>query len=252
MKKQDLEDLIPRDLRECEFGYIHVFDGNDPQIECWVKSTCCRPWCEPCEIRRVCKLKQKIVKYLDWNHFPNAQLMIVTRSVQNDSALVAAFNSLRSAQVAFAKQRVRDKRHPLRKAKAWIATTEITYSAAKGYNVHEHMIWITVRGFTPTQLRYLHRCWDRAAGFEGAHINVCPIFDTTHAANYIAKYLTKGVWGGLSRGRAYLVRAALRGRNRIQSKRGTLAPKIVSGFCFCCQTSYASGCDGEGDRRPVD
>ncbi len=240
-----LEDLIPEDLRECEFGYIHVFDAFEPTVECWVKSTCCRPWCRPCEARRVWKLQQKIKKYLDHNSGGHC-LWILTRSVRNDSALVPAFNSLRAAQVAWAKQSVREKSHPLRDAVAWIATTEIKYSAGTGYNVHEHMVWVTpIRRLTFTKY---HETWDRAAGFGGAHINLKPVTDPKHAANYIAKYLSKGTWGGLSRGRAYLVREALRGRNRIQSKRGTLPPKAVSGFCFCCVTSTASGCDGEGER----
>lgn len=174
-------------------------------------------------------------------------LVIVTRSVRNESALVAAFNTLRAAQVAFAKQRYQEHMHPLNKAKAWIATTEITYSHT-GYNVHEHMIWVVHNRFTIRELERLHDCWDRAAGYVGAHINVINIVDTVHAANYIAKYLSKGVWGGLSVGRSYLVREALRGRNRIQSKRGTLPTKMFSAFCFCCATSTTSSCDGEGER----
>ncbi len=245
-KKQDLEDLIPEDLRECEFGYIHVFDGYEPSVECWVKSTCCRPWCAQCEPRRVWKLQQKIMKYLDHNSTGGSHLWLVTRSVRNSSALVAAFNSLRAAQVAFTKQRVRDPRHPLNLASAWIATTEVKYDARSGFNVHEHMIWVTKSA--RMDFKYFHETWDRAAGFVGAHINIVRLNDPRHAANYVAKYLSKGSWGGLSRGRAYLLRGALRGRNRIQSKRGTLPPKEISGFCFCCSINTASGCNGEGER----
>ena len=224
-----LWDLIPKDLRECENGYVHVFEAFDPNNNLWVKSACSRPWCSRCEPIRVWRLKRKIMKYLEW-HKPR-HLWIVTRSVRNTPEMVSSFNSLRWAQVAFAKSS-KAKQHPFRHAKVWIATTEIKHSIQKGYNIHEHAVWGTNHSFM--DFDDFHLWWDRAAGFEGAHINVTKVRDSRHAANYIGKYLSKGVWGGLSKGRAYLVRDALKGRNRINTKRGTVLPKMFSGYCLCC------------------
>ena len=244
-KAGSLEDLIPKAHRECRMGYIHVFNAFDPTDELWVAARCSRPWCLPCEGLRVWRLQRKIKHYLD-HHNPRF-LWIVTRSVRNTSVLRAAFNTLRDAQIRFSNQVQvgRSEDHPLRLAQCWIATTEVKFSS-EGFNVHEHMIWGTKRRYLDFGL--FHKYWDRAAGFRGAHINVVPLNDPRHAANYVAKYLSKGIWGGLSVGRAYLVRDALRGRNRIQSKRGTLPPKEPTGFCFCCVSLWETSCDGEGER----
>ncbi len=222
-----------------------MFDRWDPtSVNLWVKSVCSRPWCLFCEPVKVWRLKRKIEKYLKWNS--PRHLWIITRSVRNEPELVAAFNTLRAAQVAFAKSsKPKAKTHPFRHAKFWIATTEITHSHREGYNVHEHMIWGTNHSFM--DFDDFHLWWDRAAGFEGSHINVVKVRDARHAVNYVAKYLSKGVWGGLSSGRAYLLRDALKGRNRINTKRGTLVPKIQSEYCLCCFTDGADQCNGEGE-----
>ncbi len=182
------------------------------------------------------------MKYLDFHSVDYNHLWIVTRSVRNTPELVSSFNSLRAAQQAFAKQSNWDESHPLREAQIWIATTEVKYSDQTGYNVHEHMIWGTKK--SRMDFHKFHDCWDRAAGFQGAHINVRRVHDARHAVNYVAKYLSKGIWGGLSSGRAYQVRAGLKGRNRIQSKRGTVPPKAGSRFCLCCFPWSQSECDG--------
>ncbi len=242
-REQHLSDMIPLEDRPCLTDYVHVHDRMDPTGENhWVKSVCSRPWCLPCDKIRVWRLQRKIEKYLDWD--PQKHLWIITRSVRNEPELVASFNTLRTAQVAFAKQ-VKAVGHPFRLAKIWVATTEITHSLTEGYNVHEHMIW----GTQSSRIDFgeMHKWWDRAAGFEGAHINIVKVHNSRHASNYIAKYLSKGVWGGLSSGRAYLVRAALKGRNRINTKRGTLVPKLPSRFCLCCFTSSEGQCNGEGE-----
>lgn len=240
-----LLERIPKDLRECESGYIHVFDGFEAEGDVWIKSACSRPWCRQCEPIRVWRLQRKIMKYLDWHSAGYKHLWIVTRSVRNESTLESSFNTLRAAQVAFAKQSVREKSHPLRVAAVWIATTEITFSHRTGWNVHEHMIW----GTQSSRMDFgkFHETWDRAAGFGGAHINIVKLDNSRHAANYVAKYLSKGVWGGLSSGRAYLVRDALKGRNRIQSKRGTVPPKDQGPNVFCCVASTANACNGSAE-----
>lgn len=249
-KQQDLEDLIPTDLRECEQGYVHVFESLDPSSELWVKSVCSRPWCRQCEGVRVWRLQRKILKYLNHNYDSQRgfHLWVVTRSVRNTPEMVSSFNSLRSAQVAWTKQNVREENHPLREAVFWIETTEIKYSHEKGFNVHAHAIWGTQS--SRLDFKIFHETWDRAAGFVGAHINIQRVTDSRHATNYIAKYLSKGFWGGLSSGRAYLCASALRGRNRIQTKRFTLPARAYSSYCYCCLPSTSSECWGEGTRRP--
>ncbi len=241
-REQFLKDLIPDEERECPVGYVHVFDGMDSTDNLWVKSVCSRPWCSRCEPVRVWRLRRKMEKYLEW-HSPK-HLWIITRSVRNEPELVSSFNTLRSAQVAFAKS-AKSKTHPFRYAEFWIATTEIKHSHRNGYNVHEHMIWGTQKSWV--DFDEFHLWWDRAAGFGGAHINVVKVRDSRHAVNYVAKYLSKGVWGGLSSGRAYQMRAALKGRNRVNTKRGTVLPKKFSCYCLCCFTAGVAQCNGEGE-----
>ncbi len=239
-----LEDLIPEESRICETGYVHVHDRWDPTASnLWVKSVCSRPWCRSCEPMRVWRLMRKIEKYLKW-HSPR-HLWIVTRSVRNEPELVTSFNTLRAAQFSFNNSSRRAPTHPFRVAEIWIATTEITHSHKEGYNVHEHMIW----GTHSAQVDFaaMHLWWDRAAGFPGAHINIVKVTDPRHAANYVSKYLAKAIWGGLSSGRAYLMRDALKGRNRVNTKRGTLVPKAQSAYCLCCFTAGGDQCNGEGE-----
>ncbi len=242
IRERYLYELIPEEDLLCENGYVHVFDGEDPTDNLWVQSVCSRPWCSRCEPIRVWRLRRKMEKYLEW-HSPK-HLWIVTRSVRNEPELVTSFNTLRAAQVAFAKSNKVD-HHSFRFAQHWIATTEITYTHWKGYNVHEHMIWGTESARLP--FKDFHVWWDRAAGFEGAHINIVKVQDSRHAVNYVAKYLSKGVWGGLSVGRAFLLRKALKGRNRINTKRGTVLPKKFSGYCLCRFTAGVDQCNGEGE-----
>ncbi len=241
----DLSDLIPLEERSCEQPYVHVI-GFEPDDEVFVKSICSRPWCLPCESIRVWRLKRKIMKYLEYHNPRN--LWIVTRSTKNRPEFVASINLLRSAQVAFSKQATKKETHPFNKAQCWIATTEVTHDLLTGYNVHEHMIW----GTESSRLDFekLHLWWDRACGFRGAHLNVVQVNDSNHGINYIAKYLSDGIWGGLSVGRAYQIRNALKGRNRVNSKRGTVPKKIPSGYNLCCFAITDHECVGDGNFRP--
>ncbi len=245
LEKKTLKDLIPEDEVTCESRWVHVFDTFDPEDELRVAQVCSRPWCSNCEPVRVWRLQRKIMKYLDYHETQFKHLWMVTRSVRNTPEVVSAFNSLRAAQRAFTKSASGDrgKDHPLRLARFWIATTEIKYSHRTGYNVHEHMIWGVNQSWRP--LTAFHKYWDRAAGFTGAHINVVKLEDSRHAANYVAKYLSKGVWGGLSSGRAYLLRNALKGKNRIQTKRGTIMSKPITKYQYCCSSITTAECSNE-------
>ncbi len=244
--KLTLADLIPEEEIQCDQSFIHVFDSNNPDDEFHVQATCSRPWCLRCEPVRVWRLQRKITKYLEYHNTEYKHLWLVTRSVRNTSEFRTSIDHLRAAQVAFTKQcsGTRSPDHPLRLAKFWIATTEVKYSGRSGYNVHEHMIWGVDSSWIP--LKEFHVYWDRAAGFGGAHINVVKLNDIRHGSNYIAKYLSKGVWGGLASGRAYILREELKGRNRIQTKRGTIVKKPLGGaYQYCCSFIAASDCENE-------
>lgn len=241
-EKTSLYDWIPMDDIECDPLMIHVYDWTGTEIDHYVKAVCSRPWCHRCEPMRVWKLQRKIMKYLEWHYKLGRHYWIVTRSVRNEPEMVSSFNTLRDAQRKFSRVS-KFKDHPFRDALAWVATTEIKHSAT-GYNVHEHMIWVTE---DPTiDFVLMHKYWDRAAGFVGAHINIKKVNDPRHATNYVAKYLAKGIWGGLSTGRAYLCREALKGRNRINTKRGTLPEKNSGTYTYCCSTEYQKQCTNEG------
>ncbi len=238
---QKLSELVPKEALRCNPRRVHVFDWALRRPDLFVPQKCSMPWCSDCEPIRVGKLKVKIRKYLEHNWLTGSSLWIVTRSVRNDFGLERSFNALRLAQQAWTKQlKSRDNLdHPLRSVDAWIATTEIKHSATKGYNVHEHAIWQTQTD--RIDFSAAHKYWDRAAGFKGAHINLKKVRDITHAINYVAKYLSKGVWGGLSVGRAYRVASVLKGRNRINSKHGTIPPKGFTSYSYCCSSVSVLG-----------
>ncbi len=242
-QKQALSDIIPWYDLDCPAGYVHVFDYLEPTDEVWVPQACSRPWCLRCEPIRVHRLGRKLRAYLEGNP---GKLWLVTRSVRNCPALTAAFNTLRYTQKRFnilaADRRL--KTHPFRVAKAWVAVTEITHDLSTGFNVHEHMLWVTDQG---VRLDYaeLHHYWDKAAGYP-AQLNVVELRSIHGGVSYVAKYLSKGIWGGLSSGRAYLNRVALKGRNRINSKRGTIPKRLRTGKVFCCTAECSQECNGEG------
>ncbi len=245
--KTGLSELIPDEDRDCEMPFVHLFEMMDPSEQLWIRSRCSKPWCLTCEPAKVWRLQVKIRKYLDYHDCTHYWL--ITRSVRNEPEIFTAFNTFNDARQKFVKQ-VRDhKDHPYRVAEKWISTTEITHSLDTGFNVHEHIIWGSNSRFR-IDFALLHKYWDRAAGFKGAHINVSRLADAEHGANYIAKYFKKEglVWGGLSSGRAYLNRGVLKGKNRIQSKRGTLPPQMHGDYCFCCLVGFAKDCNGYGEE----
>lgn len=238
-EKQKLSDLVPELELRCNPRVVHVFDWTLQSRDLFVPEKCSMPWCADCEPIRVGKLKRKIMKYLEHNWTKESHFWVVTRSVKNEPELLSSFNTLRYAQRKWTFGSKNNADHPFRSAKAWIAVTEIKHSIQKGYNVHEHMIWVTQSD--RLDFPALHKYWDKAAGFSGAHINAKKVRDISHAVNYVAKYLSKQIWGGLSVGRAYLNRSVLKGRNRINSKRGTLPPKAFTCYSYCCSSHAALG-----------
>ncbi len=237
--EQKLSEIIPKMELRCNPQEVHVYDWTGSRSDQFIPQKCSMPWCSVCEPIRVSKLKGKIRKYLEHNWTQGMSYWIVTRSVRNEPELYTAFNTLRAAQRKWTFSAKNNSTHPFRSAVCWVATTEIKHSLQKGYNVHEHMIWGTLE--KRVDFSACHKYWDQAAGFEGAHINVKKVRDLSHAINYVAKYISKGIWGGLSIGRAYLNRSVLKGRNRINCKRGTVPPGGEKFYTYCCSLQATLG-----------
>ncbi len=230
----NLEDLIPEEEKDCNLEWIHLFNSAliDPVNDIFVKQHCWKPWCRSCERARVWRLRDRILSYIG-EYKEGGVWYFVTRSVRNDLNLKTAFVDLRLAQQKFADDFKDDKENPWNSVSAWIGVNEITYSPITGYNLHQHMLVGVAVSWTPTCVYHLEDAWSRAAGYS-AHFNVKRMYDADRAAAYIAKYMSKSTWGGLSRGRSYICRNTLKGRNRIGCKRGTALKKMPRGYLLCC------------------
>ncbi len=224
-----LWDLVPDDERECQLGVIHLLSRADVADQIFVPQICSRPWCGKCEVLRIWRLRHRIFKYLE--HHRPVRLWMVTRSVRNDFRLIDAFADLHRANKQYLWWNRRIENNPEGRIFCWIGTYEITYSLSTGYNLHQHRIV----GTNGLGLDYtlMHTLWDKAAGYH-AQLNFKKIDDVPGAIDYISKYIAKGCWGGLSRGRAYQVRETLRGRNRIMCKHGTAVSPRMATFYVCC------------------
>ncbi len=235
-----LWDLVPIEERVCANGFAHLLDIMDPSTQLWVKSVCSRPWCEPCEYVRVLRIRQRISHYFGY-HRPR-HLWMVTRSVKNHWSLRVSFRHLHETNRRFVIYDKRLEKPQWCRIPYWVGTYEITHGD-NGYNLHEHLIVGT--DYPKIDYELLRALWGQAAGYS-AMMHFVKLNDCEHAVNYIAKYIAKGCWGGLSRGRAYLVKETLKGRNRLVRKRGTVPAAIVKGFCICCIGVQRNRCDGMG------
>ncbi len=232
----DLEDLIPLEEKDCDLDWVHLFNGQTLTNDIFVRQHCWKPWCIGCERARVWRMRDRILKYIDHWGQPLDQWYFMTRSVQTDHGLHCAFNALRAVQ-----QREREwlkdpywSENPMNFLNAWVQVTEITYNWKSGYHVHLHMIACSQIRWGKDQLRQLHALWNKSARLEAAQLHVSPVHDIKGVAAYLSKYMQKQTWGGLSRGRAYMVRESLKGRNRIAFKRGTALPRPDRGYLLCC------------------
>ncbi len=237
--EMDLWDLVPEWLREHDVEYIHVLLSEDPKFQHWVRATCSRPWCAPCEEIRTWRFRKKVEDYIKFSmeerNIPH--WWFLTRSIQNRHDPQSAFTMFLEAKRRFHKDTGRSW-HPFTEIKAWIAAVECTYSAGAGYNVHQHML---VGSFTKPIRRFrIVEYWNKI-GYDltGASLSmthVAPLRSRDHAVNYIAKYISKGTWGGLSRGRAFMIHSVLKGRNRFLTMPRTNPPKrVTEGIIYCCQ-----------------
>ncbi len=229
----DISGFIPEEDEQCEFSYVHVFNGSSLDGDLYIPNVCWKPWHRKCEAIRVNRMRWKIIKYMEYYDNPKSHWYFVTRSVRNDYELKTAFVDLRLAQQKFTSFQRDNQSHPFNVVTAWVSVTEITWKPKTGYNVHQHMLVQSEKEWGSSQIATLRDYWSRSAGYP-AHFNSQPAEDPERAAAYLAKYMSKSCWGGLSRGRAYLVQDTLKGRNRINMKRRTVVPKIILGFLLCC------------------
>ncbi len=248
--EMSLWDLVPKEERVCQPSFVHMLHRGDVSDQLWIRQVCRRPWCGPCEQIRAWRLQHRIKTYVDY-HKP-LNVWLVTKSVKNDMRLVDAFSALHLANMNFTRYCRRQTVDPLEPVTCWIATYEITYSVVTGYNLHQHALVGTHKG----HLDYArwHLLWDQAAGYH-AHLNFVPVWDSERAAVYIGKYIAKGCWGGLSRGRAYKLRYILSHRNRIVTKHGTAVANDFPRFYLCCiptDKRCASGLGGWDPIEPVE
>ncbi len=229
----DLSDLIPEDQADCTLDWVHLFKSTTLANDKFIKQHCSKPWCRDCERARVWRMRDRIIRYVEEHHNEFRSWYFITRSVRNDLNLKTAFVDLRLAQQKFTTDFKDDIEHPWNYVTHWIGVTEVTHSATTGYNVHQHMLVQTAERWTPHSKFLIGNSWSRAAGYPAIK-QIKFVNDLHSVVGYIAKYLSKRTWGGLSRGRSYLCRHTLKGRNRIGCKRGTALPKPRSDHILCC------------------
>lgn len=224
-----LWDLVPEEERECQLRFIHLLSRGDVSEQLHVPQACARPWCGKCESIRVWRIRHRIHKYLE--HHRPMRSWLVTKSVKNEFRLRDAFTYLHYTNNRWTTLCRRLENNPLKVVTCWIATYEITWKQSTGYHLHQH----AVVGTNGERLDYalMHILWNKAAGYK-AQLDFRQIGDVRGAVDYISKYISKGCWGGLSRGRAYQMRDTLFGRNRVVCKHGTAVREHIAKFYVCC------------------
>ncbi len=216
----------------CAKDVVHTFRMLEPWSDKWVRVSCGRPWCVPCEALKMARFRAKIHRYL--NHWNPPYLWLLTRSVKNSMELPFGFDKLHATIRKLLNNNSSVEHH---KITHYIGTYEVVHSLNTGWNVHQHLIIGTEDGYL--DFKKLHAEWDTAAGYK-AHLDVRLInYGVGGAINYISKYISKGIWGGLSPEMAYWNRKDLFGRHRIRTKQSTAVfVKVDPLRCFCCKTKY--------------
>ncbi len=234
-----LMDLPEAFYEDCPYANWkgHVFKNLGPPFDdTWVKMLCSRAWCLACEPHRVWRMQRKIKSYLSSEKNACRNYWLVTRSVKNEDRLIDAFRTLHLAAKTFLEQV--SSPHPFHDlVKVWTGSYEITYDYMKGYNLHQHFIV----GADVHHLDYenLHACWNLAAGYPAQWDAQKITGGRNGAITYLAKYISKGLWGGLTERRAFLCKETLFRRKRTMSKRGTVPSVETQGFCWCCQNDFS-------------
>ncbi len=240
-------DLVPKEERQCEQSYVHVMGRFDPSVQIWVRSVCSRPWCDRCESTRLWRMRNRISEYVS-HHRDRGDITAVvnwwflTRSVANSASVGYAFEEFRQAKRTFHRNQLRDEKHPFNRISAWIGVHEMTYNIRTGYNLHQHMLVGSQAHIPRIDYEVLRTKWSTSAGYP-AMSHITRMNSVVGSIAYLTKYISKGTWGGLSRGRAYRIREVLKGKNRFTSKRGTSVPKRDRPvYVLCCISRHDNQC----------
>ncbi len=248
--EQSLWDLVPQWEREPDHAFVHLLAWRDPRYQYWIPGACSRPWCDPCERQRLGRYRNRIEKYISYHEDRGlSKWWFLTRSIRNSHNPWAAFNEFIAVRKLFQAHVFRDT-HPFHLVRAWVAMSEMTYSMRTGYNLHQHML-LGTKKWSDLNKEDLHGEWTKAAGRTSmSHLK--RMHNRVGAVAYVTKYISKGSWGGISRGRVYLIRDELKGRNRIQFMPRTLPPKDPpSGFMLCCIPFHRGACQRDAEDRDI-
>ncbi len=238
-----LWDCVPSEERECEQQYVHVVAGADPRYQYQLAALCSRSWCASCEKTRTWRYRNRIANYVTNEERVTGgtrHWWFLTRSVRNDMSARLAFDEFLVAKRKF-HMHVSQPWHPFNKVTSWIGTQELVYNPKTGYNLHQHMLVGAQRRYDVDRDRVGER-WNDVVGYD-AMTHLVRMDTQIGAIAYLGKYISKATWGGLSRGRAYMIRDTLKGRNRIQKKPGTGPTEVIdSGFLICCVNADGRSC----------
>ncbi len=237
-----LWDRVPASERICDAAYVHLIAYTDPKYQYWLKAVCGRPWCSKCEKMRLWRYRNRIASYVKFqrdvgtNHW-----WFLTRSIRNSHNPRIAFEEFLSVKRKFHNHRAQAW-HPFNRVTAWVGMLEITFSRGEGYNLHQHLLLGTHRKNDVSRVRIVQR-WDNCGPTASSMTHLKRMTQAVGAIAYLTKYISKGTWGGLSRGRAYEIRASLKGRNRFQVMPATAPPREgATGFVICCSPLYDGDC----------
>jgi len=203
---------------DCPVGYTHlVRKGTNEEV--YVPRGCNWQACERCWADRMRRNRESMrAQVVTWTAIP----WMLTRSVGNDPSLAYAFVDLEREMANWKKAAQRDDDHPHNSILDWVAVWETT-NRGKGYNLHEHRLiemkedWLEFEDWQEN--------WN-------GHLDLQLI--EHDATNYMTKYLTKGLWGGLTVEQAEANAPFLKGRRFMRRKRGSAPVRGPAEYEKCC------------------
>lgn len=168
---------------------------------------------------------------------------MLTRSVRNSDDIYKADYDLKKARERFrnhSRQGKEHEQHPWLDVKDWVGVTEIKRSSGRdGWNIHDHILISSETDRLPYS--DWHRSWKRAAHDGAAHLDLQRV--EGDAISYMAAYLSKGLWGGMTQDQAYWHRDFLRGRRFLRRKRGSSPNQVIpTGWSQCCLPDEDGDC----------
>lgn len=196
----------------------------------------CRQWwiCRRCRQRRANGLRRRMIEGLNlaWNRETEGgvrrALRLTTLTVRHRGNVMEMVDRLSKAWRAFYKR-----------AREWlgafpyVAVWEVTPGRDGRGHPHLHVAWIGPRFFGYGKMLTL---WRRAIGDDGARItHVASQGTVTRCANYLGKYLSKGVeLGGFNDEIRAQTLAAFYNRHLVLTSHKFWGPRL----CDCCQSPW--------------